>query len=118
MTIPDYTPHFAVVGGPSPHPSGDGRVGVVLVASKALKDVEVLEEVMEQPPWYHNQFPPEYKTTFNIVLDHKVHNNVYVVIWADSYPEAFKSLFDFWGNDIKPDNQGEIPPFTIRKAIE
>jgi len=120
MTMPDYTPHFAVVGGPAPHPAGDGRMGVCLVASKAIKSVDVLEELLERPPWdTYSLKPPEYKIAFNIVLDHKVHNNIYTVIWAESYPEAWQSLFSLWGNDIQPDNPPQaIPDFNIRKAIQ
>ena len=117
MTVPDYTPHFAVVGGPAPHPAGDGRMGVVLVASKAIKDVEILEEVLEHPPWSRFfDVPPEYKTTFHIKLDHRVNGFIYHVFWAENYSGAWETLFNEWGRDIVPDNQAMLEQ-DQRKAI-
>ena len=117
MTVADYTPHFAVVGGPAPHPAGDGRMGVVLVASKAIKDVEILEEVLEHPPWSRLfDLPPEYKTQFVIKLDHRVNGFIYHVFWAEDYSGAWEVLFNEWGRDIVPDNQ-EMLEQDQRKAI-
>lgn len=118
MSIPDYTPHFAVVGGPAPHPAGDGRVGVVLVASKALKQVELEEEVVEHPPWsLFRELPPEYKTTIKVTLDHRIKTGYqYTVFWAQNYSEAFEALFNDWGQDIIPDNQAELE-FDKRREL-
>lgn len=110
----DYTPHFTVIGGPAPHPSDDGRMGVVLVASKSIKDVKILEEIMERPPWHAWDIPPRYKTTFTIELDHRA-DQIYIVLWGESYPEVWKSLFDIWGDNIQPDNPSV--QIETRKAI-
>lgn len=94
-------------------------MGVVLVASKAIKDVEILEEVINDlPPWHqlYRLQPPEYKTQFIIKLDHRVNGFIYHVFWAEDYSGAWEALFNEWGRDIIPDNQ-EMLEQDQRKAI-
>ena len=94
-------------------------MGVVLVASKAIKDVEILEEVINDlPPWHqlYRLQPPEYKTQFIIKLDHRVNGFIYHVFWAEDYSGAWEVLFNEWGRDIVPDNQ-EMLEQDQRKAI-
>lgn len=120
MNIPDYTPHFAVVGGPSPHPSGDGRMGVCLLASKSLLKCHIDEEVIDHPPWI-NVFGDgiiKYKTTITVTLDNNVDvGYMYEIIWAPTYKEAWDGLFNMWGDDIVPGNQKHLQDISTRKAI-
>lgn len=91
-------------------------MGVCLIASKSLKKVEIEKEIKGSTYW--DLFPPvhKYVTTIMVTLDSR-EGHQYHIIWAYDYPEAWKSLFEVWGDNIVPDNQRLLEHDSDRRAL-
>lgn len=95
-------PDFVVVGG-----RADGKV--FLLASKSLRDVElrVEREFIESNLPYRRMLSAE--ATF---ITAEIRDYVYVM--ADSYEQAFATLFNIWS----PEMGADCIEFADRKAID
>lgn len=88
MTQPQPRPDWVVLG----TPAGDGKFAVI--ASKDLNEAELGREVDYIEDWTGSRIrTPAVRNTLTVEM------RTYTVVVADSYAEAFRTLFATWSPD-------------------